>query len=71
MVFPYKIIAFFFSTGNLALTIVKGPLEALLGVAYGVIFGIICWYLPHKKHVSDFIRSSKLFRTNLENSEIF
>ncbi|XP_061175552.1 sodium/hydrogen exchanger 9B2-like [Saccostrea echinata] len=37
-----------FSTGNLALTIARGPLEALLGVAYGVILGIFLWIIPAK-----------------------
>ncbi|OWF37825.1 sodium/hydrogen exchanger 9B2-like [Mizuhopecten yessoensis] len=37
-----------FSTGDIALTIVKGPLEAMLGVVYGIVFGIVLWYLPSK-----------------------
>ena len=42
----------FVVAGNLVLTIFKGPLEALLGVVYGIVLGILCWYVPHKKHVS-------------------
>jgi len=42
-------------TGHLAWTIVKGPLEAVVGILYGIIFVIILWYLPHSKHVSLFI----------------
>jgi len=38
--------------GSLAWTIVKGPLEALIGVLYGIVCGIILWYLPDTKHVS-------------------
>jgi len=37
--------------GHLAWTIVKGPLEAVIGILYGTVFGIILWYLPHSKHV--------------------
>ena len=33
------------------MTIVKGPLEAILGIVYGLVFGVIMWYIPHKKHV--------------------
>ena len=40
------------NAGHLAWTIVKGPLEAVAGILYGIIFGIILWYLPHSKHVS-------------------
>ena len=38
-------------SGNLAITIIKGPLEALAGVAFGVLFGVIAWYLPNVKQV--------------------
>ncbi len=39
-----------FSQGNLVLTIFKGPLEALAGVLYGIVLGILCWYIPHRSH---------------------
>lgn len=42
-----------FSTGDLAWTIAKGPLEALLGIAYGCILGICLWFIPAKNSVSD------------------
>lgn len=32
------------------LTIFRGPLEALAGVVYGVVMGMVCWCLPHHKH---------------------
>jgi len=38
--------------GHLAWTIVKGPLEAVVGILYGIVAGIILWYLPDNKHVS-------------------
>lgn len=38
--------------GDLALTIVKGPLEALLGVAFGCVVGVFLWYFPSKNGVS-------------------
>lgn len=37
-----------FSTGDLAISLIKGPLEALLGIAYGIIGGILLWYIPAK-----------------------
>ncbi|XP_062598595.1 sodium/hydrogen exchanger 9B2-like [Saccostrea cucullata] len=41
-----------FSQGELALTIAKGPLEMLLGIAYGAIFGVFLWYFPSKDSVN-------------------
>jgi len=41
--------------GHLAWTIIKGPLEAVIGILYGIIFGVILWYLPHSKHVSSVV----------------
>ncbi|BFZ03690.1 hypothetical protein BsWGS_06729 [Bradybaena similaris] len=49
-----------FSSGNIVWTLFKGPLEACVGVACGVIGGILMWYIPQ--------RSSKyhlLFRSTL------
>ncbi|XP_067937026.1 sodium/hydrogen exchanger 9B2-like [Watersipora subatra] len=40
----------FSDTTNIGVTIVKGPLEALGGVIYGVIVGVITWYLPPSTH---------------------
>ncbi|ESO89178.1 hypothetical protein LOTGIDRAFT_210172 [Lottia gigantea] len=37
-----------FSSGNLVWTLFKGPLEALIGICYGVIAGIILWFIPQK-----------------------
>lgn len=38
--------------GDLAVTIIKGPLGVLLGVVYGFAAGILLWYLPGKDSVS-------------------
>ncbi|KAK3860198.1 hypothetical protein Pcinc_017629 [Petrolisthes cinctipes] len=38
-----------FSKGSLYWTISKGPVEIVLGLLYGLVFGVLCWYLPHKK----------------------
>lgn len=35
-----------FSTGSLAWNIVKGPLEAVIGIVYGCILGWIMWFVP-------------------------
>nr|KAI8766059.1 mitochondrial sodium/hydrogen exchanger 9B2-like [Biomphalaria glabrata] len=37
-----------FSTGDIAWTLSKGPLEVVLGTVYGSIGGIILWYIPQK-----------------------
>lgn len=42
-----------FATGTLAMSILQGPLEVLMGFAYGIIVGILLWYLPHGKAVSN------------------
>lgn len=36
----------------MAVTIIKGPLGALLGIVYGFVAGIMLWYLPGKDSVS-------------------
>lgn len=50
-----------FSSGNIAWTLAKGPLEALVGVAAGTVGGVIAWYIPQRtsKHLLLF-RSSLL-----------
>ncbi|XP_076036682.1 sodium/hydrogen exchanger 9B2-like isoform X2 [Oratosquilla oratoria] len=37
-----------FSTGSLEWTVMKGPLEVLLGLGYGGLMGALCWLLPYK-----------------------
>ncbi|ESP00110.1 hypothetical protein LOTGIDRAFT_63379, partial [Lottia gigantea] len=37
-----------FSEGNLAMTLIHGPIEAVAGLAFGLIFGVTLWYLPNK-----------------------
>ena len=39
-------VIFVTGTESLALTVVKGPLEAIAGVVYGILLGIVFWYLP-------------------------
>ena len=38
--------------GNLVWNILKGPVEAIVGVLIGIVMGIILWYVPQKKSVS-------------------
>lgn len=38
--------------GDLALNIIKGPLEALLGVVFGIVAGVFVWFFPGKDSVS-------------------
>merc|ERR1719376_198717 len=37
-----------FSEGDLAWTLVKGPIEALVGIIVGSLGGVLLWYLPQK-----------------------
>ena len=42
-----------FSQGtHLALSITRGPIEVVLGLAYGVVVGVTAWYLPSTDTVS-------------------
>jgi len=37
-----------FSTGSIVFTIFRGPLEIVMGLTYGVVFGLVCWQVPHR-----------------------
>ncbi|GFS30330.1 hypothetical protein NPIL_731 [Nephila pilipes] len=41
-----------FSTGSLGWTIAQGPLEVLVGIIYGIVLGIITWYIPNPEEKS-------------------
>lgn len=52
----------FSKNASLGLLIAKGPLEAIGGILYGIILGIILWFLPHPKtKIKDLIRFVLLF----------
>ncbi|XP_045108402.1 sodium/hydrogen exchanger 9B2-like isoform X2 [Portunus trituberculatus] len=38
-----------FAEGSLVWTLAKGPLEVVAGLVYGVVFGSLCWVLPHQE----------------------
>ncbi|XP_042203390.1 sodium/hydrogen exchanger 9B2-like [Homarus americanus] len=38
-----------FAEGSLFWTILKGPVEILAGIMYGIGFGLLCWFLPYKE----------------------
>ncbi|KAK8396546.1 hypothetical protein O3P69_005530 [Scylla paramamosain] len=38
-----------FAEGSLVWTLAKGPLEVVAGLVYGVVFGALCWVLPHQE----------------------
>merc|ERR550519_1092547 len=38
-----------FSKGSLVMQIFQGPVDVLIGLAYGIIFGLISLYLPNRK----------------------
>lgn len=38
-----------FSSGDLAWNLFKGPLEAIVGVVFGIVGGVILWYIPQKQ----------------------
>ena len=37
-----------FATGHVAFTVFRGPLEIVMGLVYGIGFGLICWQVPHR-----------------------
>lgn len=37
-----------YATGSIVFTIFRGPLEIMMGLAYGIGFGLICWQVPHR-----------------------
>ncbi|KAH9495832.1 Sodium/hydrogen exchanger 9B2 [Bulinus truncatus] len=49
-----------FTQGGLAWGIIKGPLEAVVGVVYGIVSGVILWYLPQKNS-----KNLVLFRSSM------
>jgi len=40
-----------FSEGNLVFNIFRGPIELLMGVVFGSLVGVLCWFLPNKTEV--------------------
>ncbi len=40
------------AVGTVAVAVLRGPLEALAGAAYGALTGLVVSYVPHKTHVS-------------------
>ena len=38
-------------TGSLVFTLIKGPLELVMGVTFGCICGVFLWYYPAKDQV--------------------
>lgn len=37
-----------FATGSIWFTVFRGPLEIAMGLTYGIVFGLICWQVPHR-----------------------
>ncbi|XP_031563746.1 sodium/hydrogen exchanger 9B2-like [Actinia tenebrosa] len=37
-----------YHSGNLVFNIFRGPIELSMGIVFGVIVGVICWYFPSK-----------------------
>ncbi|XP_061197151.1 sodium/hydrogen exchanger 9B2-like [Saccostrea echinata] len=55
-----------FSEGDLAVTIVKGPLGVLLGIGYGFVAGIMLWFLPGEDSTNSlFYRGMLLFGSGM------
>ena len=40
--------------GDMAVTIIKGPIGVVVGIIYGFVAGIFLWYFPSKDCVSLF-----------------
>jgi len=53
------------TAGHIVWTIFKGPLEAIVGILYGIICGIILWYIPHSEHVSCIVVIAYFHMTDL------
>ena len=47
--------------GSVVLDAFRAPIEISLGILYGVICGLILWFLPTKQHVSLFILKMERF----------
>lgn len=43
--------------GNLVLDIFRAPIQIVLGLGYGIIFGLLLWILPLKNVVSNLFTS--------------
>ena len=41
-----------FISGDIVYSILKGPLELAMGIAFGCICGMVLWYIPSKDQVS-------------------
>jgi ABC-type nitrate/sulfonate/bicarbonate transport system permease component len=39
-------------TGDIVVTLVRAPLEVIAGVAYGIVLGLLLWFLPSTDDVS-------------------
>lgn len=42
------LLSIIFATGHVAFTVFRGPLEIVMGLTYGIGFGLICWQVPHR-----------------------
>ena len=51
---------YFLFSGDLAWSIIKGPIEAIVGVLYGIIVGAVIWYFPSRFSVSTYFNSLTL-----------
>ena len=52
------LLGIFFTTGKVnVFTLFRGPLEIVIGLAYGIGFGLICWQLPHRSDTNKGSRS--------------
>ena len=52
------LLAIFFTAGKVDVFILfRGPLEIMIGLAYGIGFGLICWKLPHRTDMNKGSRS--------------
>ncbi len=59
------------STGQLIWSFAKGPVEAVSGVALGVVFGVIFWHIPHTAPKEDKQVSTATDKYNLHRLVLF
>lgn len=42
----------FFSAGSMEWIIGQGPLQVVIGIVYGIVLGVVTWYLPSPEEVN-------------------
>lgn len=46
------VLGIIFSTGSLAAQLLQGPIVLAIGIAYGTVWGLLCFFVPDESEVS-------------------